>query len=125
MDTICEEHKTCMVAITKKFKECETILHAMGDTTRQLILCTLLESDFNGIRVNEIATRIHLSRPSVSHHLQILKQAGIINMRRVGTRNYYYLDSSISTWNVLLELSQMVSDGIKIIEKTDARKQEE
>ncbi len=64
----------------------------MGDETRQLILIALLESDFNGIRVGEI-TKTHLSRPAVSHHLKILKEAEIVNLRREGTKNYYYLDS--------------------------------
>ena len=48
---------------------------------------------YNGIRVSELTRRTHLSRPAVSHHLQILKKAGIINMRKEGTRNYYYFDA--------------------------------
>ena len=50
----------------------------IGDETRQLILLVLLESDLSGIRVGEIAEKTHLTRPSVSHHLQILKEAGIV-----------------------------------------------
>lgn len=56
-----------------------------------MILLTLLESDLSGIRVGEIAEKNHLTRPSVSHHLQILKETGIVTMRKEGTKNYYYL----------------------------------
>ena len=32
-----------------------------------------------------------LSRPAISHHLKILKEAGIVDIRQEGTANYYYL----------------------------------
>lgn len=66
--------------ITQGFQECRGAFTAIGDETRQLILLVLLQSDLDGIRVGEIAAKTHLTRPSVSHHLQILKEAGIINM---------------------------------------------
>ena len=56
-----------------------------------MLLLTLLESDLSGIRVGEIAEKNHLTRPSVSLHLQILKETGIVTMRKEGTKNYYYL----------------------------------
>ena len=70
--------------IIKEFEVCHDALVAIGDETRQLIIMTLLESDCNGIRVGEITEKTHLSRPAVSHHLKILKEAGMINMRREG-----------------------------------------
>ena len=45
-----------------------------------------------GSRGVELAEKIHLSRPAVSHHLQILKEAGIVRARREGTYIYYYLN---------------------------------
>ena len=60
-------------------KECRKSISAMGDETRQLILITLLESDFNGIGVGEITEKTHFSRPDVSHHLKILKESEIVN----------------------------------------------
>lgn len=44
------------------------------------------------MRVGEIKERTHLSRPSVSHHLRILKDAQIISVRKEGAKNYYRLD---------------------------------
>ena len=44
-----------------------------------------------GLNVNEITRRTSLSRPAISHHLKILKDAGIVGVRQEGTANYYYL----------------------------------
>jgi DNA-binding transcriptional ArsR family regulator len=110
--------------ITFKFKECRKAISAMGDETRQLILIALLESDFNGIRVGEITKKTHLSRPAVSHHLKILKEAEIVNVRREGTKNYYYLDSKKSQWKSLTELINLIFVGIQHIGEDDERKGE-
>lgn len=40
----------------------------------------------------DIAKKTNLSRPAVSHHMQILKNAGIVRVRKEGTFIYYYLD---------------------------------
>lgn len=121
MDKECKDR---IEEITSKFKICSKAISAIGDETRQSILITLLESDFNGIRVGEITEKTHLSRPAVSHHLKILKEAEIINMRREGTKNYYYLDSKESQWKVLSELLNLVYVGIQHIGKNDERKEE-
>lgn len=69
------------------------LLTALGDEMRQHIVLVMMQSgDCSGLRVNEIADKTSLSRPAVSHHLQILKNAGILKMRREGTKNYYYFD---------------------------------
>ncbi|MGL5416235.1 MAG: ArsR/SmtB family transcription factor [Clostridium sp.] len=110
--------------ITEKFKVCGEAISAMGDETRQLILLTLLESDFNGVRVGEISKKTHLSRPAVSHHLQILKRAGIINLRKEGTKNFYYLDSNESEWKNIKDLINLIFAGIQHISEDDKRKEE-
>ena len=110
MEIECKER---IEEITSKFKECRKAISAMGDETRQLILITLLESDFNGIRVGEITEKTHLSRPAVSHHLKILKEAEIVNVRREGTKNYYYFDSKKSQWKSLTELINLIFVGIQ------------
>ena len=45
----------------------------------------------HALNVNEITKRTSLSRPAISHHLKILKEAGIVDIRQEGTANYYYL----------------------------------
>lgn len=105
MEINCEER---IKKIIVGFKECQTAFTAIGDQTRQLILIVLLESNLNGIRVGEIAAKTHLTRPSVSHHLKILKEAGIVAMRREGTKNYYYLNLDDTQWKEIYELITLI-----------------
>lgn len=65
---------------------------AIGDETRQAILLVLMETECQtGLRVGEITKQTHLSRPAVSHHLRILREAGIILMRKEGTKTFIIL----------------------------------
>jgi len=64
-------------------------LVALGDPTRQAIFELLAD----GPRpVGEIAAHLPVSRPAVSQHLRILKDAGIVSDRAVGTRRLYEID---------------------------------
>ena len=80
-------------SLAKEFEGCRQVLLALGDENRQhLILEMMRMGSCRGVRVGEITAQTHLSRPAVSHHLRILREAGILSMRREGTRNYYYFD---------------------------------
>ena len=70
--------------IASEFKNYRKVFTALGDENRQQIFLVLLENDKVGMRVPEITKKTHLSRPAVSHHLQILKEAELVNMHRVG-----------------------------------------
>ena len=64
-------------------------LDALGDATRMAIFQRLA----NGPQaVNEIAETLPVSRPAVSQHLKVLKDAGLVQDRRDGTRRLYQLD---------------------------------
>lgn len=79
--------------IKKDFIDSQKVLLAIGDETRQAILLVLMETECQtGLRVGEITKQTHLSRPAVSHHLRILREAGIILMQKEGTKNFYYID---------------------------------
>lgn len=79
--------------IKKDFIDSQKVLLAIGDETRQAILLVLMETECQtGLRVGEITKQTHLSRPAVSHHLRILREAGIILMRKESTKNFYYID---------------------------------
>ena len=83
-------------ALAQEFSGCRHILQALGDETRQhLILSMMQMGQCEGCRVGAITEKTSLSRPAVSHHLQILKQAGLLKVRREGTKNYYI---SMRTW---------------------------
>lgn len=121
MDKTCEAR---IAEITQGFQECRKAFTAIGDETRQLILLVLLQSDLTGIRVGEIAEKTHLTRPSVSHHLQILKEAGIVNMRREGTKNYYYISADETQWKAMTELVNLIYDGVVHIAGNDQGNQQ-
>lgn len=108
----CEER---LAKIVQGFHQCRNAFTAIGDQTRQLILLVLLESDLSGIRVGEIAQKTHLTRPSVSHHLQILKEAGIVAMRKEGTKNYYYLSVEGTQWKDIAELVDLIYASVQLI----------
>lgn len=82
----------------------------MGDETRQHIILEMMRMDYNGSRVIDITNRTNLSRPAVSHHLQILKQAGIVKMRKEGTKTYYYLDPDMYEFEHLIKTLRLAID---------------
>jgi DNA-binding transcriptional ArsR family regulator len=64
-------------------------MDALGDPTRRAIF----EQLRRGPRaVGEIAGELPVSRPAVSQHLRVLKEAGLVTERRDGTRRLYRLD---------------------------------
>ena len=63
---------------------------ALADPTRR----TVFERLRNGPQpVVELARGLHVSRPAVSQHLRVLKEAGLVRDRKQGTRHYYSIDS--------------------------------
>lgn len=105
-----------VAALAIEFRNSLKVLNAVGDETRQAILLALLQGPQNpGMRVGEIRVETHLSRPAVSHHLKILKEAQIISVRKEGTRNYYRLD----TGSKLMLLKSLVSELEKALAQCD------
>jgi len=68
---------------------CKPLFFALGDRTRQQIILLLEKVD--ECNVTELAEKLPLSRPAVSHHLRVLRQSGMVKVKRRGTENYYYL----------------------------------
>lgn len=99
--------------LSREFQQYRKVFIALGDETRQSIFIALLENESIGMRVPDITVKTHLSRPAVSHHLQILKDAGLINMHREGTMNYYYVDADKSCWHGLKELVDHVDSVVR------------
>ncbi|MGG7144755.1 ArsR/SmtB family transcription factor [Clostridium nigeriense] len=110
------------IELAKELKACKKAFIALGDETRQQIIVALLESEVHGIRVGEITEKTHLSRPAVSHHLQILKEAGIINMYREGTKNYYYVSADETIWNQIRNLFNKINEVVEDISERDCNK---
>jgi DNA-binding transcriptional ArsR family regulator len=76
-------------ATLDRFSSVTPVLSVLSDENRQLIISELGRCD--QLNVKELDELIPLSRPAISHHLKILKQAGIINNKKKGTENYYFL----------------------------------
>ena len=64
-------------------------LTALGDPTRRAIFELLRHSPR---AVGQVADVLPVSRPAVSQHLKVLKEAGLVIDRRDGTRRLYQLD---------------------------------
>ncbi|MGY1808273.1 ArsR/SmtB family transcription factor [Blastococcus sp. SYSU D00669] len=62
---------------------------ALGDPTRRAIVECLAERPR---AVGELAAELPVSRPAVSQHLKVLKDAGLVSERSAGTRRIYRLD---------------------------------
>jgi DNA-binding transcriptional ArsR family regulator len=62
---------------------------ALGDSTRRAIFERLADQPR---AVGELASELPVSRPAVSQHLKVLKEAGLVVDRRAGNRRIYHLD---------------------------------
>jgi len=78
-----------MRQVARTFARCKPLFFALGDATRQQIILLLEKTE--AANVGELARRLPLSRPAISHHLKVLRQAGLVAVRRRGTENHYAL----------------------------------
>lgn len=67
----------------------EAVLDALGDPTRRRVL-TLVRHHPRS--VGDIAQRLPVSRPAVSQHLRVLKEAGLVTDRAEGRKRLYVAD---------------------------------
>jgi DNA-binding transcriptional ArsR family regulator len=65
-------------------------LAALADPTRRTILALLAKKR---LHVEELAAQLPISRPAVSRHLRVLKQAGLLDEDHEGRRAYYRVDA--------------------------------
>ena len=67
-----------------------TIAKALGDPVRLQLVDVLRKARRQGLRC-ELVPLFDLSQPTVSHHLKVLRQAGIVGSERDGLWAYYYV----------------------------------
>jgi ArsR family transcriptional regulator, arsenate/arsenite/antimonite-responsive transcriptional repressor len=93
--------------VLKSFRVCAPVFAALGDKFRQDIVMVLAERE--RLNVTEMAERIPLSRPAISHHLKVLRQAGLIELERVSRENFYSLtlDAALSDLRRLVEQAEI------------------
>jgi ArsR family transcriptional regulator, arsenate/arsenite/antimonite-responsive transcriptional repressor len=96
------------------------IFDVIADPTRREVLQVLLERQLapdattDGISVGEIVEKLGLSQPTVSKHLRVLRDTGLVTVREGGQHRYYSLDSApleeIEDWLVPFLASDAVGD---------------
>jgi len=72
--------------------EMNIVFKALNDATRREILELLQKKD---LTAGEIADQFHISFPSISHHLDLLKQAQLVTTKKEGQFIYYSLDTTV------------------------------
>lgn len=81
-----------MKTIPREWKEIAGIYTALGDEHRQRIV--LLFEPGESLNVGQIAEVSTLSRSAVSHHLKILRNAGVLMNKKTGTEVYFWLNKA-------------------------------
>ena len=70
----------------------DTTIRALGDPTRREILRSLRTGD---LTAGEIASRFPITAASISHHLNVLRDAGLVQSERAGRTIVYSLESTV------------------------------
>ena len=82
-------------------QELDRILHAIADPTRRRILRALKEQGGCsigkdvGLCASDIEQRIHLSQPTISHHMAILTKAGVVEAKKLGLWVWYRRNEAV------------------------------
>jgi DNA-binding transcriptional ArsR family regulator len=70
----------------------DATIRALADPTRREILRLLRERD---LAAGDIASRFDMTAPTVSHHLSVLKDAGLVQAERNGRSVVYSVDTTV------------------------------
>ncbi len=76
--------------IPREWRAMARIFVALGDEHRQRILLTFEPGE--RLTAGQIAEVSTLSRPAVSHHLKILREAGVLKREKVGRESWFSID---------------------------------
>ncbi len=96
---------TPLEQLAQTFADCKPLFFAMAEMPRQQIL--LLLTEHHEMNVGQLADRLPLSRPAISHHLKILRQAGLVEVRQQGTENFHFLTAEPALVLIKLWAEQM------------------
>ena len=86
-------HKNYMRSLPREWRAMAKVFVALGDEHRQRILLTFGKGE--RLTVGRIAEVSTLSRPAVSHHLKILRAAGILEAERTGKEVYLHVNKPL------------------------------
>ena len=86
---------------------CLDVLRVLSDETRQEIVMVFVKN--KELCANDIANQFSLSRATVSHHLNLMKRAKVLNSRKDGKEMYYSFNKKYVT--------DLIKSVIKTLEK--------
>jgi DNA-binding transcriptional ArsR family regulator len=93
--------------------------HALAEPRRRAILATLADGE---LAAGDIAARFDVTRPAISQHLGVLRDAGLVEERRVGTRRLYRAQRSglepVRAWLDAFWTQRL--DALKTVAESDA-----
>ena len=79
-------------AIPREWRNISRVFGALGDEHRQRILLTFEPGE--RLNVGQIVEVSTLSRTTVSHHLKVLREAGILRSEKIGKEVWFWLDKA-------------------------------
>ena len=83
-------NKDYMKAIPTAWRNVSRVFTALGDEHRQRILLTFEPGE--RLNVGQIVEVSTLSRSAVSHHLKLLREAGVLDSEKIGKEVYFWLN---------------------------------
>jgi ArsR family transcriptional regulator len=98
-----------MRAIPKEWRTLAKVFVALGDEHRQRILLTFEKGE--RLTVGQIAEVATLSRPAVSHHLKILRNAGVLEAERAGREVYLRINREMLEQTLATVLDYVRAEG--------------
>jgi ArsR family transcriptional regulator, arsenate/arsenite/antimonite-responsive transcriptional repressor len=79
-------------AIPREWRTISRAFTALGDAHRQRILLTFEKGE--RLNVGQIAEVSTLSRSAVSHHLKLLREAGVLDSEKIGKEVFFWVDKA-------------------------------
>lgn len=91
--------------------ETQSLFDVLSDEIRRRVLCLLLKE--GELCVCELFQALDLPQPKVSRHLGVMRDSGVLSVRREGTWVYYRLDAQLPLWafKVIESMAQGASFG--------------
>ena len=99
-------NKNYMRAIPREWRNISKVYAALGDAHRQRILLTFEPGE--RLNIGQIVDVATLSRTAVSHHLRVLREAGVLQSEKQGKEVYFWINKKF-----LVEAMETVAAYIK------------
>lgn len=99
-----------LAALRASAEKCCALLKALANEDRLLLLCQLVEGERN---VGELEALVGVHQPSLSQHLGVLREEGLVETRREGKYVYYSL-ASHEVVQVMQTLSNLYCGRMKV-----------